>query len=482
MKSSAQDSSSRHAALQHYELVGAPPDPAILEITALAAELCNAPLAGISLATAEGFIFQARIGPGPAKLPRGRIPCEGCLRQDGIYEIPDARYHEAFRPDGIMIGGRSFRFYAGAPLRTPEGFNIGCLFVQDSMPHTLTEKQKRALGTLSRQVMNRFELNTRVRTMERDTRVRMRVEQALTVERNFVSTVLDTVGALVAVYDTAGRIVRFNRTCEEVSGYAFSSLVGSYVWDKLLPKEDVEEAVASFERLRNGKLPEAFENRWQREDGSLRRIAWSATALVDTLGQTNFIIATGIDVTVQREAETTLRESEARYRQFVEGSLGMVCTHTLRGELLSVNVHAAESLGRTVEEMTGQNVRSFMPQHYRDAFGVYLGQISETGEAQGRLQLCHRDGDLRVIAFRNKLVHVPGREPYVLGFGVDISEQVRAEKKLRALIHQSNSILESVGDGIFGIDLAGRITVINPAAAEMLGYRPNELLDGTCTG
>ena len=54
---------------------------------------------------------------------------------------------------------------------------------------------------------------------------------------------------------------------------------------------------------------------------------------------------------------------------------------------------------------------------------------------------------------------------YVLGFGVDISEQVRAEGRLRTLTRQSNSILESVGDGIFGIDLDGNVTVVNPAAA-----------------
>ncbi len=477
MKTPGQDSASRLAALEEYELGGAAADAMITEITTLAAELCNTPMAGISLAMGDGFVFQARVGPGPVRLTRGtRIPCNRCMRGEGVYEISDARYHEDFRPDGIMVSGRAYRFYAGAPLTTPAGIAIGCLFVQDSMPHTLTEKQKRALCTLSRQVINRFELNARVRQMERDRGMRARVEQALTVERNFVSTVLDTVGALVAVFDTAGRIVRFNRECEQVSGYGFGALVGRFLWEKLIPESEIPEAIAGFERLRAGKFPATFENQWQQRDGSLRRIAWSATALVDGQGHTTFIIATGIDVTVQRQAEATLRESEARYRQLVEGSLGMVCTHDLQGTLLSVNTHGAASLGRSVEDMTGNNLRSFMPERYREAFGAYLQQIRGTGEAQGRLQLCDRDGDIRVIAYRNKLIEVPGTDPYVLGFGVDISEQVRAEEKLRALIHQSNSILESVGDGIYGIDLEGRVTVINPAAAQMLGYRPNELL------
>ena len=470
----------RTSALEHYEVLGAPPDPAIAEITSLAAEICNVPQAAISLVGADSITFQARVGPGPTRLPRGRMPCDTCILGDAVYEVTDARYHPDFRPDGILIGGRALRFYAGAPLITPSGVAIGALFVQDSVPHTLTERQKRALMTLARQVVGRLELNNRVRIMERDSRVRHRVESALTVERNFVSTVLDTVGALVAVFDTAGRIVRFNRACEQVSGYDSTTLVGGFLWDQLIPHADIPEAIANFERLRAGKFPAAFENYWRSRDGALHRIAWSATALVDAQGHTNFIIATGIDVTLQREAEATLRESEARYRQLVEGSLGMVCTHDLTGVLHSVNTHGAESLGRSVDEMLGQRLSDYIPQPFRDSFDLYLEQIKQTGEAQGRLQLAHRDGDVRVIAFRNKLIRISGQVPerpdYVLGFGVDITEQVRAEEKLRALIHQSNSILESVGDGIYGVDLAGRVTVVNPAAAQMLGYKPHELL------
>ena len=480
MKSSAKEELQRAEALEQYEAILGSPDPAMSEVTALAAEICGTPMAGISLVGPDAIYFQSRFGPGPARAPRGRMPCETAIHSDGVYEITDARYHKDFRPDGILISGRVFRFYAGAPLATPAGVTIGALFVQDSVPHTLTEKQKKALLTLAAQIINRYELNTRVRIMEREGHVRQRVESALTVERNFVATVLDTVGALVAVFDTAGRIVRFNRACEEVSGYDFATLQGSYLWDKLIPPADVPAAIADFERLRNGKFPASFENHWRHRDGTLHRIAWSATALIEqgrsSGSMTNFLILTGIDVTQQRAAEATLRESEARYRELVEGSLGMVCTHDLRGVLLSVNIHGAESLGRGVEEMVGQSLASFMPDQHRHGVMPYLRQILETGEAQGRLHICHRDGDIRVIAYRNKLIRIPGREPYVLGFGVDISEQVRAEDKLGALIHQSNSILESVGDGIYGVDLDGRVTVVNPAAAQMLGYKQSELL------
>jgi PAS domain S-box-containing protein len=361
-------------------------------------------------------------------------------------------------------------------LTTPGGISIGALLVLDGPTRVLTPAQSSALSILSRQVINRLELNGRIHQMDRAARSRQRVESALTVERNFVSAVLDTVGALVAVFDPAGRIVRFNRACETTSGYDFATLVGRYAWDKLIPRQDIPEAIDTFERLRSGHFPAAFENQWLNRDGSLRRIAWSATALTDSQGQVAFIIATGIDVTTQRAAEATLRESEARYRQLIEGSLGMVCTHDLRGKLLTINTHGAETLGHTVDEMTGHNLEEFIVPDRKAALPAYLKKIGETGEAQGLLHLSHADGEIRVVAYRNKLIVIPGRAPYVLGFGVDISEQVRAEGRLRTLTRQSDSILASVGDGIYGIDLDGKVTFVNAAAMQMLGYKQDEML------
>jgi PAS domain S-box-containing protein len=476
IQSAAKDEVLRLEALEHYDLLNSQPDPTLAELTGLAAQLCAVPLAGVAFIAADGVHVQARIGPGPARVPRGKVPCETTVQGTVVYEIEDARYHPDFAPDGIMNAGRTVRFYAGAPLITPQGVAIGCLFVQGPLPHKLTDEQRTGLLTLSRQVITRLELTARMRQMERAGRARQRVESALMVERNFVSAVLDTVGALVVVFDTAGRIVRFNRACEVASGYDFPSLVGHYVWEKLIPAEDIPEAVAGFTRMRAGELPTTFENRWLNVDGSIRRIAWSATALTDGQAQVTFLIATGIDVTVQREAEETLRESEGRYRELVEGSLGMVLTHDLEGVLLSVNSYGAQSLGRGVDQMVGRSLRAFMPPVHQPTLARYLQEIIATGETQGLFHLLHREGVERVIAYRNRLLAEPGKAPYVLGFGVDITEQVRAEEKLRALIHQSNSILESVGDGIFAFDTEGRATVVNPAACQMFGFREQELL------
>jgi two-component system, OmpR family, sensor histidine kinase VicK len=462
--------------LDRYQILDAAPDPALDDLAELAAKICSAPVAGVALAAANRICIHGRYGIPEIELPLGTLPGDPPFRTQNVHEIPDTRVHPSFAPGGIYLSGRTFRFYASAPLITQSGVRIGSLFILDPASRRLTPFQMQTLTVLGRQAMTSIELGHALRQMESVARSRQRIESALTVERNFVSTVLDTVDALVAVYDTAGRIVRFNRACEAASGYDFPTLVGRYLWDKLIPHSDIPAAIQGFERLRADGIPTAFENEWRHRDGSLRRIAWSASPLLDDQGHINFIIATGIDVTVQRAAEETLRESEARYRLLVEGSLGMVCTHDLHGVILSVNTHGAQSIGRTREDMTGHRLSDFMPEDRRLGFAKYLADIVRRGEVQGLLHLRHVNGEVRVVAYRNKLIEIPGRDPYVLGFGVDISEQIRAEDQLRALSRQSNSILESVGDGIYGIDLNGNCTVVNPAASQMLGFKPEEIL------
>jgi len=467
----------RLQAFEQYELADMPHDHALDDIARLAAQLCNAPIAAITLLGEDNVTFPGRYGLDITSAPRNSLPCETTVAGEGIYQIPDARRDPEFAPGGIPVGDRRYRFYAGAPIYIADGTPIGCILVLDTAARKLTPGQVESLETLSHAVTTRLELSLRVREQDRSVRAQRRVETALTVERNFVSAVLDTVGALVTVFDTAGRIVRFNRACEIISGYSSAELVGKYAWERLIPEQDVADYIDSFERIRSGDFPTTYENYWLASDGTSRRISWSATALVDSQGQVAFIIATGIDVTVQRVAETQIRESESRYRQLIEGSLGMVCTHDLDGMILSINEYAARGIGYTVEQVVNHPLAEFVFPERQQFIKPYLNDLLTTGEAQGFLHLRHATtGEERVFAYRNRLVEPAGKPRYVLAFGIDVTDQIRAEEQLRILIRQSNSVLESVGDGIFGIDLEGRITVVNPAAAQMLGYRPDEIL------
>ena len=120
-----------------------------------------------------------------------------------------------------------------------------------------------------------------------------REQEALRKERNFVSTVLDTAGALVVVLDTSGRIVRFNKACERLTGYTFEEVHGKVFWDLFLVPEELEPVKAVFTRITAGDFPHSYENKWVAKDGNSRIITWANAALVDRRGSVEYVIANG---------------------------------------------------------------------------------------------------------------------------------------------------------------------------------------------
>ncbi|MBP1622978.1 MAG: serine/threonine protein kinase [Acidobacteria bacterium] len=138
---------------------------------------------------------------------------------------------------------------------------------------------------------------------------RKSAEEALQRERNFVSAVVDTEGALVVVLDTSGRIVRFNRACEQITGYRFEEINSRPFWEIFLLPEETERIRGVFNELCAGSFPNSAENYWRIKDGGLRLIAWRNTAMLDKTGRVEHIISTGIDVTEQRKAEESLRRA-----------------------------------------------------------------------------------------------------------------------------------------------------------------------------
>ena len=153
---------------------------------------------------------------------------------------------------------------------------------------------------------------TALLAVTRDITQRKQIELQLQLERDFSNAVIDTVGALIAILDRDGRIVRFNRTCEKATGYSFAEIEGQQVWDVLIAPEERSAVRAVFERLLAGQIPNQYENYWLAKDSTRHLISWSNTALLDSEGKVEFVIATGIDVTEQRRVWNRL---ERQYRQ-----------------------------------------------------------------------------------------------------------------------------------------------------------------------
>jgi len=146
-----------------------------------------------------------------------------------------------------------------------------------------------------------------------------------------------------------------------------------------------------------------------------------------------------------QETSDALRESERRYRELVEYSLGLICTHDLAGTILSINPAAANSLGYQPEDGIGRNLREFLSPDKRDLFDAYLQRIHSAGHDAGLMSVVARGGGIRVWMYRNVVSHGPDGSPYVLGHAIDVTERVEAERTLRRneeVLRRAHSELE----------------------------------------
>jgi PAS domain S-box-containing protein len=231
----------------------------------------------------------------------------------------------------------------------------------------------------------------------------------------------------------------------------------------------------------SGEIVGPYENLWRTEHGLPRRVSWTLRALTapgsqpGTSAEVQYLIVSGRDVTGQRQAEQALLTSETRYRHVVENSLGFVFTCTLEGRLTSLNTYTAESLGFKADDLTGKPLSDLLSKPGIESFAESLKTVIKTGEYQGTIPFLRKDGTERRIAFRSRRMDLPGSSSFVLTHGMDVTEQQEAEDELNLMRRQRELILAAVGDGIYGMDLEGKLTFINPAAAKLLGFTSDEL-------
>jgi len=134
----------------------------------------------------------------------------------------------------------------------------------------------------------------------------------------------------------------------------------------------------------------------------------------------------------RRRAEDALHRIEIRFRDLVEQSLGLICTHDLDGVLLSINPAAAHALGYHPGEGIGVNLREFLAPSTRHLFDKYLQRIRQNTIDAGLMRVMTKDGAERIWMYRNVRITDANTVPHVVGHALDITDRIRAEEALRA--------------------------------------------------
>jgi hypothetical protein len=147
--------------LWQYDVLDTIPEALFDDLTELAAGICEAPVALISLVDEKRQWFKSKFGITVSETSRDVSFCAHAIQQPDLFIIPDATQDVRFASNPLVTSDPKIRFYAGAPLTTPDGYALGTLCVIDKVPRELRSEQKHALRILARHVVSQLELRRR---------------------------------------------------------------------------------------------------------------------------------------------------------------------------------------------------------------------------------------------------------------------------------------------------------------------------------
>ncbi|QHT62146.1 PAS domain-containing protein [Paenibacillus lycopersici] len=302
--------------------------------------------------------------------------------------------------------------------------------------------------------------------------------EALRTERNFASSIVDTAQSLIVVLDKEGRILRFNRSCEQATGYSFDEVRNASLFEKLVPEDEHAALQSFFQCLLTTGSGTVYENHWRTRTGETRLIAWSNTIVREPRGDIMRIIGIGTDITEQRKVERELRESEERFRLIV-GSMEEIVA-TFDSELILTGIY-----GRTMDDYAVHNGAPLRGMTLHELMQPEDASLHEDAQ---RLALREKttvidwsmympDGAERSYqtsysAFRDNAGDIKG----VISVSREITQLKEAEAAYRETQERMNGILESITDAFIALNTDWTFAYVNSEAKRKLSRRHAEIM------
>lgn len=256
-------------------------------------------------------------------------------------------------------------------------------------------------------------------------------------EKEFIAKILDTQAALVILLDREGRILRFNKACEEITKYKSSEVVGEKVWDLFFLEEDIDEAKDIFYGILEGERSYHDENYLPSKDGNLSLISWSSTVMTDSKGEVNYVIATGMDITKRKEMEGSLKKSEKRLETLISETPAVIYSYRiLEGEpdVEYVSKNIENVLGYRPDELihnTQLFIDSIHPEDRELVLSIVPRLLEEGSITLEEYRFRDREGYYHYLHDEQRVVQYEDGSWEVIGAWWDITQRKEMEIELK---------------------------------------------------
>ncbi len=271
-------------ALCRYQILDTEPETAFDDFATLAAQICQTPIALLSLIDRDRQWFKAKVGTTLAQTPREIAFCAHAIEQNDVFVVPDTLMDERFATNPLVTGKPHLRFYAGAPLINPQGYALGTLCVLDRVPRTLNTAQIEALQALSRQAIAQLERRRNLADLEQ---LRQEYDRFFNLSPD-----------LMCIAGLDGYFKRISPVFVEKLGFSAEELLASPFIEFVHP-DDKAATLRELASLAKNEVTIQFENRYRCRDGSYRWLAWNAFPRVEE----GRVYAIARDITLLKDAE-----------------------------------------------------------------------------------------------------------------------------------------------------------------------------------
>ncbi|MBU6399942.1 MAG: PAS domain-containing protein, partial [Verrucomicrobia bacterium] len=301
----ASNEAERLTALRRYRILGTGPEAAFDDLTRLAAEICQTPIAFVGFLDEQRQWFKSSVGLELTETPREGSFGAYAINHLDLFSVPDTAKDKRFAHGPLPAAHRPIRFCAGMPLRTSDGFNLGALCVLDYQPRRLQPAQAQALRILSGQVMTQLEFRRSLDELARTIDEQRRTAVALRNSESFYHSLVESLPQHILRKDLEGRFTFGNQRFCAILGKPLAEIIGKTDFDFFPPDLAAKYQTDDQGVIATRQILDTIEAHQTPDRGKLY-VHVIKTPIYDFDGRIIGIQGIFWDVTAQRQVEEAL--------------------------------------------------------------------------------------------------------------------------------------------------------------------------------